>query len=344
MRMGIERDTRIPTRRRFIGISAAAAGFAVLPLAGRAAEAAASGARLRIWRGVALGADAMLQIHHPEPAIADRLIARSLAEIERLERVFSLYRPDSALVRLNRDGALDAPPLDLVRLLGEAQRYAALTGGAFDPTVQPLWRLYARHFERPDADPSGPPGRLVEAALALVGAEAVSVDPRQIRFARAGMAVTLNGIAQGYITDRVADLLLSEGIGHALVDMGETRALGGRPEGGPWLVGLEDPFAPGRVAQKLALRDRAIATSGGYGLRFDAAGRFNHILDPSTGSPSAIPAVSVVASSATMADALSTAFCLMRPEATRVVAEHLGIAVHLVLGDGTRTSYGSLPS
>src|SRR5690606_24278517 len=133
-----------------------------------------------------LGADAMLQIHHPEPAVADRLIARSLAEIERLERIFSLYRPDSALVRLNRDGALDAPPLDLVRLLGEAQRYAALTSGAFDPTVQPLWRLYAGHFGRPGADPPGPPRRLVEAALALVGAEAVSVDAKRIRFARPG--------------------------------------------------------------------------------------------------------------------------------------------------------------
>ena len=87
-----------------------------------------------------------MQIHHPDPAAADRLIAASLAEVERLERIMSLYRPDSALSRLNRDGSLENPPFDLVRVLSESRRYSAISGGAFDVTVQPLWDLYAGTF------------------------------------------------------------------------------------------------------------------------------------------------------------------------------------------------------
>jgi len=123
-------------RRRAITVIAAAAG---LPLLALPLRRAGEVPRLRVWTGSALGASAMLQIHHPDPAEADRLIERSLAEIARLEAVFSLYRPDSALSLLNRNGQLDGPPLDLVRLLGEAERFSRLTDGAFDATVQPLW-------------------------------------------------------------------------------------------------------------------------------------------------------------------------------------------------------------
>ena len=91
------------TRRRFIAITAAAGGLPLLPFAAARAAPSANPC-LRVWSGAALGADATLQIHHPDPAAADRLIAASLAEVERLEQVMSLYRPDSALSRLNRDG------------------------------------------------------------------------------------------------------------------------------------------------------------------------------------------------------------------------------------------------
>jgi len=108
-------DMKVPVRRRcFITITAAAIGMPLMPIA---QGNASTTPQLRTWRGAALGADAVLQIHHPDPAAADRMIERSLAEVERLERVFSLYRDDSALVCLNKEGRLDDPPLDLVRLL-----------------------------------------------------------------------------------------------------------------------------------------------------------------------------------------------------------------------------------
>jgi thiamine biosynthesis lipoprotein len=325
------------SRRRFIGITAAASGMALLPISFRPARAGEVTAELRIWRGIALGADAVLQIHHPDAAAADRLIECSIVEVRRLERVFSLYQEESALSTLNRQGFLADPPTDLVRLLGESEGFSRLTDGAFDATVQPLWQLYAGHFGQPDPDPAGPSADARTAALALVGHDGVDFDESRIAFRRAGMRLTLNGIAQGYITDRVAELLLSSGIERALVDMGETRALGCRPTGEAWRIGLEDPSAPERIAKTIEIRNLAVATSGGYGTRFDAAGRFNHIFDPSSGlTSSRYLAVSVIAKLATTADALSTAFSLMPLDRTEAIVRRLGISAHFSLPDGSR--------
>jgi thiamine biosynthesis lipoprotein len=290
---------------------------------------------------VALGADATLQIHHPDPATADRLIDRCRLEVARLERIFSLYREDSALRRLNRDGKLDDPPLELVELLGRAEAFSRLTTGAFDATVQPLWGLYAAHFSLPRPDPAGPGKAAIAAALERVGHAAVDVDPSRIRLAKPGMALTLNGIAQGYITDLVVDLLRGAGIDHSLVDMGEIRALGSRPSGSPWTVGLDDPIAPGHVAERIAITDQAVATSGGYGTQFDPAGHFNHIFDPRTGATSwRYLSVSVIAPTATAADALSTGFSLMPMDSIGPVVASLGLKAHLTLPDRRRVALG----
>jgi FAD:protein FMN transferase len=332
-------------RRRFIRISAAAAGMALLPPHDHAhAEFDVTGSQrgLRVWRGVALGADAMLQLHHPDPAEADRLIDECLTEVARLERIFSLYRDDSALRRLNRDGRLKDPPIELVELLGRAEGFSKLTAGAFDATVQPLWDLYAAHFAAPSADPAGPSEAAIAAALARVGQEALEIDPAQLSFAKAGMSITLNGIAQGYITDRIVDLLRQAGIDRSLVDMGETRAIGPRPSGEPWIVGLEDPRAPGHVAERIEIANQAVATSGGYGTLFDAAGRFNHIFDPSTGRTSwRYLSVSVIAPAATAADALSTAFSIMPLDRISEIASRLSTKTHIVTPDGKAFFVGS---
>lgn len=298
------------TRRRFVTITAALAGAAAaVPMAGAAASAPVE------WRGTALGAEALLRLYHPDTAAAWRLVADCLAEAERLEGVFSLYRPDSALCRLNRDGTLAAPPLDLVTLLGEAKRYGDLTGGAFDITVQPLWTLYAHHFADPAADPAGPPEAAIAAARDLVDYRRIEVAPDRIALGRPGMAVTLNGIAQGYITDRVAARLHAAGMQHVLIHMGETRALGPSSDGRPWRVGIDDPAAPGQAPARIVdLADGAIATSGGYGTRFSA--QCHHMFDPATGHcANHVDAVTVLAPTATAADALSTALAVLPPDA-----------------------------
>lgn len=270
------------TRRRFIAISAA-----LLP------SAALAGAVTHVETGIALGAQVTLRLRHPD---APRLAALAMAEIRRLEGVFSLYQPDSALVRLNRDGALPSPPFELLECLGLAGAVHAASGGLFDPTVQPLWAAEAAATQR------GAPLTAQEraAAAALTDWAQVSVAPAAITL-RPGMALTLNGIAQGFIADRVAALLAEHGLGDALIDTGEMVAL----PGGNWPVRL-----PG--GEGLALRGLALATSAPLGMTFGGDGTTSHILDPRTARPVRAQwrSVTVEADSAALADALSTAGCL----------------------------------
>ena len=296
------------TRRRAIGLLAAAAG---LPLVLRASRATAE---VVTWHGRALGAPATLILHHPDRAAAERLLARAALEIARLESIFSLYRADSALSELNRTGGIAAPPPELVAILDDCCRFHARTGGAFDPTVQPLWRLYATHFAA-GGDPAGPPAAALADARACVGLDAVRASRARIAFTRPGMALTLNGIAQGWITDRIVDLMRDAGVTSSLVDMGEIRALG-NDDGRPWQVAIA---GAGTV---LPLADRAVATSSPDGFHFDAAGRFGHIIDPRTGAtPRRYTRVTVTAPAAATADALSTGLMLLDPQSARGVLQ-----------------------
>lgn len=328
--------TGAPTRRRFIGISAAAAGLALLPPGSRAQAAGShAGSHVR-WRGTALGAPAEMILHHGDRAAAERLLARAVAEIARLERIFSLYRTDSTLSELNRLGSLAAPPPEMVELLEACRRYWDLSAGAFDPTVQPLWLRLAGHFAAPGADPSGPPREEMAAALDLVGFGRVAFNADRIAFARRGMALTLNGIAQGFITDRIVEMLRAGGMTSTLADIGEIRALGAREDGTPWRVGIAG------TQTMLDIVDRAVATSGAEGFRFAGPNSPSHLLDPLSGtSAGRYRSVSVLASDATTADALSTAFSLMAPEAIAALLERLpGVEARLFLPDGRHLALG----
>lgn len=292
-------------RRRFIRIGAALATLAFLP-------SALAAAPVRRWSGNALGAHASIELIGADAALADATFAAVEKEIARLEGLFSLYRTDSALSRLNAAGRLDAPEPDFLRLLALARSVHAETGGLFDPTVQPLFAAYAAHYAggRTDALPAA----VLSDRLQLVGFGQVSFSEDQVRFARPGMAMTLNGIAQGYITDRVADLLRARGFDNVLLDIGEIQALGGGRDGSGWKVGLAAGPDTGALAATLRLKDRAVATSMMDGTVLDAGARVGHILHPRKGAvASAFSAVSVVASDAALADALSTAATLMTP-------------------------------
>jgi thiamine biosynthesis lipoprotein len=293
------------SRRRFIAISAALAPT-LLP------RGLSAGPGLHVETGMALGAKVTLRLIHPD---APRLAARAMAEIHRLEAIFSLYLQDSALCRLNRNGRLEAPPFELLECLGLAGAVHAASGGRFDPTVQPLWQAEAEAVLR--GQPLSPDERA--AAAALIGWQDVVLGPSEISL-RPGMALTLNGIAQGFIADRVAALLAEAGLTRALIDTGEMRAL---PEG-DWPVRLAS-------GDEIALRNRALATSEPLGMTFGGDGLTSHILDPRQARPvqAAWRSVSVSAPTAALADALSTAACLTatRAEVLALCAAFPGTAV-----------------
>ncbi len=301
-------------RRRFLTLLAMGVG---IPLSLRWTRHPVQMAQ---WEGVALGAPASIRLYHQQAGRAQAAIHAALGELARLESIFSLQRTDSALRRLNREGELQAAPPDLVRLLQRALHLAQLSDGVYDPTVQPLWTVYQRHFSQPNADPAGPTPKVLKAALQLVNWRAVSLDPEQGRIVlqQPGMGLTLNGGAQGYITDRVAEILRAHGFDRMLVDMGEPLALSHKPDGTAWRLALANPANPEEVLDTIEVVDRCVATSGGYGTLLDPAGRFTHIFDTRTGMTApALQGVSVVALSGMIADGLSTAL-LMVPQAKRL--------------------------
>ncbi|MGY6273308.1 FAD:protein FMN transferase [Achromobacter denitrificans] len=161
------------------------------------------------------------------------------------------------------------------------------------------------------------------------------------RRARRWAGITLNGIAQGYITDRITELLKQEGLERALVDMGEIQGMDTRSAPSDWQVGLADPQDPDRIFATARIRNQALATSGGYGTAIDAEGRFTHLFDPRTGRARPLyRSVSVMAPNATMADALSTAFSYMPLDATDVIVREHGLRAWFVLPDGGLAEQG----
>lgn len=308
------------TRRRVLGLLAASSAALL-------AEVRATPARLAPlrWQGEILGAPARLVLYHPEPEHAAVALAAVRHEIAALENAFSLFRPESALSRLNRTGRLDPAPPALLALLDRCAELHRASDGAFDPTVQPLWTLYDTHFASPTADPAGPTRAARDAALSMVGFAHVLRTANTVRFARAGTQITLNGIAQGYLTDRARAVLAAHGLPHALINLGEFRALGPHPDGGDWLLAIAHPEVPWRTLAHVKLpAGAALATSAGAGTAFDEKGRFNHLFDPRTGqSAHGWRSVTVQAPNATLADGLSTALAVAPIEATsRLLARY----------------------
>ncbi|MGG7567301.1 FAD:protein FMN transferase [Rhodovulum sp. DZ06] len=297
--------TGLLTRRRFIALSACAAGVG---LAARAPQVE--------WRGRALGAEASITLRG---AGAEPALSAALDAIRRVEAAASLFDPASALVRLNAAGRLDAPPAELLALLEAAGRVHALSGGAFDPSVQPVWRLLAESRGAPG------PGALAQ-ARALVGWDGVRVDPGAVAFDRPGMALTLNGIAQGFATDRAAAALAAHGFDRALVNVGEYRALGGG-----WRLGS------GFGTLGLAAGEAAATSAPGALL----LGQGGHILAPGGAAAEGFETVTVRAPSATLADGLSTALCAAGPgRAAGIIARAPGARMLARLADGREMRLG----
>lgn len=334
------------SRRRALLITGAAVGAELIPWPALGGDhgAARSFAHLHRWRGQVLGAEATILLSGMEQSAARRLVLRCLNEAARLEEIFSLYRRNSAVSRLNRDGELQNPPRELVGLLTQCRQISEATGGAFDVTVQALWKLYAAHFSSPGPDPAGPGEAARARALMDVDYAAIDIARRRIAFGRPGISITLNGIAQGYITDRIVDLLQDHGVNDVFVDLGETRALGEHPSGRPWAVGLVDPAQPQRLARSIAIGNEAVASSGGYGTVFDPAGLNHHLFDRFSGSSAKYNlGVTVVAPTATTADALSTAMSVMPPDRADGCLTHFrGARATITLSDGSvKTMPGS---
>ncbi len=325
------------SRRRVLLIAAAACG---LPFTSRSAGSSSADAPPTYsWRGSALGAPAQITLQHPDPRSVRRTIQACLGEIARLDAVFSLHNERSEIVRLNRSGYLRQPSLDLRILMEQSQWLGHITDGAFDVTVQPLWQLYAQHFREADADRRGPTHEALARVRGRIDYQRIDIGSGAIGFLKSGMAATLNGIAQGAITDRIADILKNESYDRVLVNIGEIAALEPPANTTGWQVRIDDPVSPGQALGRVRLANRAIATSSGHATRFDASGDHHHLFDPTTGRSAARHrSVSVIASTAALSDALSTALSVLPADRAAAVLRDAGAEkALLVTPAGTAT-------
>jgi thiamine biosynthesis lipoprotein len=252
-------------------------------------------------------------------------VERAYAALDRVDSLMSRYRDDGALRRLEQSAQKGVQtPAELAAVLARSQRFAALTGGAFDCTVGALSRLW--NF--PDAL-APPDSAAVDSALALVGYEGLQVEGEIVRIGRPGTRLDLGAAAKGYAVDRMVAVFEEAGIAGGLIDAGgDIRYWGAKPDGRPWVFGVQHPRDPKRYIEVDDLGLAAIATSGDYQQYFEWEGaRYHHLLDPRTGYPArACASATVWAGTALDADILSTAVFVLGPErGLALVAELEGV-------------------
>ena len=291
----------------------------LLALPARAAGDLREGRRV----GLAFGTTFSIRALHAEPSILAVALDAAVAELRRMQSVLSLFDPASQVSRLNRDGVLQAPDPALLAVLAEARRIWAASEGGFDPTIQPLWRLWAAA----SAQGVQPQAAALQEVLQRVDFAAVDIGEDAVRFLRPGMGLTLNGIAQGYACDQVMRVLRAHGIADALVDTGEFGAMGRRGDGAPWQVATRHPRGRGFLADPTPLLG-CLAVSGDDECAFTLDRSEHHILDPRTGhSPRDLALLVVRAPSAALADGLSTAGFVLGPEQAQSLASRSGATV-----------------
>jgi FAD:protein FMN transferase len=312
------------TRRQWLtaslGLGAACAGAGAL-----------AGSSPLIWRERALlgfGTTLWLRAAHADAPTLERALDDAVAAIRDVEAQMSLFDPNSAVSRLNRDGRLRGAGDDLLRVLQLAQHVSARSDGAFDITVQPLWQAWAAARREARV----PTAAGLHAARSLVGWQGVQIDAAEVRLRRPGMAITLNGIAQGYAADRARERLRAHGVEHALLDTGEWAPLGQGPDGAPWALAVADPRGGDAGAvhavATLQAEGRSVATSSHAHTTFTADRRHHHIFDPRSGvSPAQLASVTVVANSCALADALTKVMFMGGIDDALTGARHWGVDV-----------------
>ncbi len=286
----------------------------------------------------ALGTTLEITVRDGERLRARRAIAAAFAEVERLEGLLSEWRSFSEISALNRAAGRDWITLseETVEALEAALALAALSEGAFDPTVLPLLRAWGFVGAEPRVPGEGELARLRR----RVGWRRIQVDPARdrVRIPR-GTSVSLGGILQGFVADRCLALLRDAGVPAAMVATPGNRAFYGGTEGQPWQLAVEDPERPGGPIARFSRRDGALSTSAPAFRAFEAGGeRFHHLLDPRTGRParSELRQVTVVAPTGTLADGLSTAIFVRGREGLVWIQGQQDVGVVALFRNGRR--------
>ena len=272
-----------------------------------------------------LGTLITMTVHHSDLAVAERGMTKAFQAIEEVDRVMSLHRSDSDIVRVNRAAGVEEILVHpwLVEVLNQASKAHALTQGSYDVTCLPLMRLYG--FYSQENQKHFPKDKEILRVLDSVGQKFIIIDDRSNRMGlmKSESGIDLGSIGKGFAVDRAADVLRKEGIENALIDAGGNIFALGTPQDHSateegWKVAIRNPLGSGEddYFEILTLRNAAVATSGNYEQSVLLDGRrVGHLFNLRHGKPSETgTSATVVTSSATWADALSTSAYLLGPE------------------------------
>lgn len=272
---------------------------------------------------------------HPSRDEAENAIGLAFEEINRLVGLLSRYDSSSPVYQLNENGKLRQAPAELLEVVARALYFHRQSNGAFDITVAPVINLYKKCF----AAGRTPEESEISALLPAIGSQYLRLENGEISFLREKMAITLDGIAKGYIVDRASALLSAKGISNHLVNAGgQINTRGTAAKGEQWTVAIQDPRKHKQYPDIIRVGDSSIATSGNYEVFFDNEKIYHHIIDPHSGhSPRQANSVTTKAASGMDADALAKVIFVGQPTTgVSFVKERFGAECFVLQRDGSK--------
>ncbi len=270
---------------------------------------------------------------HPSRDEAEQAIGLAFLEIDRLNSMLTHFDKNSPVGSFNASGKIEVIPTEMQELVARSLYFNRETAGAFDITVKPLIDLYKSSF----ADNLEPTESDIDRTLKNVGIENLHYQNGGLVLGKSGMAITLDGIAKGYIADKASAVLRANGVSNHLINAGgDIRVSGSAAQGKAWTVAVQDPGRRKEYPEVITMRDGAIATSGSYEIYYDKEMMFHHIVNGRTGhSPHLATSVTIMAPTCMDADALATAVFVLEPAAgTEFINRHTDYQSFIIGKDG----------
>ena len=265
---------------------------------------------------------------------SEEAVSKAVQEINRLDAMFSVGNEDSDVTKINENGSGEVSE-ETAFIMNRAMQVSEKTNGAFDITIYPLmelWGFTTKNYRVPESSE-------IAEALKGVSYTNVEVNGQQVTLSD-GASIDLGGIAKGYTSSRVIQIMKDCGIEHAIINLGgNVQVLGTKTDGSDWRVAIQNPASENSYLGILSTADKAVITSGGYERYFEQDGQvYHHIIDPQTGYPSDsdLTSVTIVCSDGTIADALSTALFVMGLDGAKELYRSGAIDFDMILFDGSR--------
>ena len=247
----------------------------------------------------------------------NQYIDLAITEVKRIEYLISDWIPSTQISQVNKNAGSKPIKVDkeVFDLVGRAIKVSQITSGAFDisyASMDKIWKFDGSMKAMPTEE-------AIKKSVSKIGYKNIILDSKEqtIFLKNEGMKLGLGGIGQGYIADKVKELLFSKGCTSGIVNVsGDINAWGRQQDGNPWTVGIVNPLNKNKVFATFPLEDSAVETSGNYEKYVIFNGiRYSHIIDPRTGYPAqGLVSVSVFAKQTEIADALATGIFVMGVE------------------------------